>query len=253
MNNLKVVNQNGALLVSSVEVAEMVGMQHKNLLRLINNYAGVLTGSKLSPLDFFIESTYEDKKGQLRPCWLLTKKGCDMVANKLTGEKGILFTAQYVDTFDRMEQELKKQQTPKIPTTYKEALLELIAKEEENERLLLEAKKNEPLLSFAKMCSESEDSLLIREFAKLCKNNGIDIGEKRLFAKLREWNLIFKKKNEPMQKYIDSGLFTLSQKSVIVKGSVKMFVTMRVTPKGQQYILNKLENEGKEKAVLLGN
>lgn len=248
MNNLTVVNQNGTLLVNSVDVAEMVGKRHDHLMRDIRGYAAVLDVTpNLGTHDFFIESTYFTVQGKEAACFLLTKKGCDMVANKMTGTKGILFTAQYVDTFDRMEQELKKQQTPKIPTTYKEALLELIAKEEENERLQLEAKQNAPLVSFAQMCSESEDSLLVREFAKLCQNNGINIGEKRLFQKLRDWNMILKAKNEPMQRFIENGYFTISQKAKTINGSVKTFTTMRITPKGQQHILEKLE---KEKAAI---
>ncbi|MCX8167304.1 MAG: Rha family transcriptional regulator, partial [Candidatus Micrarchaeota archaeon] len=47
--------------------------------------------------------------GKERPCYLLTKKGCDMVANKMTGEKGVLFTAKYVTKFEEMEKQLKNQ------------------------------------------------------------------------------------------------------------------------------------------------
>ena len=60
-----------------------------------------------------------------------------MLANKLTGEKGILFTAKYVKRFNEMEQYIKEQQ-PKVPTTYKEALQQLLAQVEENEKLQIE-------------------------------------------------------------------------------------------------------------------
>ncbi len=53
-----------------------------------------------------------------------------MVANKMTGEKGIIFTAIYVTKFEEMERELKEQQ-PKLPTTYKEALQQLLIEVEE--------------------------------------------------------------------------------------------------------------------------
>ena len=59
---------------------------------------------KFSSVDFFIPHTYTDTKGEQRPCYLLTKKGCDMVANKMTGEKGVLFTAAYVTAFEKMRQ-----------------------------------------------------------------------------------------------------------------------------------------------------
>ena len=62
---------------------------------------------KIKPSDFFLESTYLDGKGEIRPCCLLTKKGCDMVANKLTGQKGVLFTAAYVTAFEQMRERIK--------------------------------------------------------------------------------------------------------------------------------------------------
>lgn len=108
MNQLKIVNQNGQLLVDSRDVAEMTEKQHKDLLRDIRNYIEILTGADLRSLDFFIESNYQDGKGESRPCFLLTRKGCDMVANKMTGEKGVLFTAAYVTKFEEMERELTR-------------------------------------------------------------------------------------------------------------------------------------------------
>ena len=90
--------------MDSRQVAEMVGKEHKNLIRDIRGYIDVLTSANLRPLDFFIETTYQDAKGEIRPYYLLTKKGCELVANKLTGEKGVLFTAAYVNKFNEMEQ-----------------------------------------------------------------------------------------------------------------------------------------------------
>ena len=101
---LKIVNQNGKLLADSKEVAEMIGKQHKNLLRDIQGYIKVIEdGSNLSSQDFFIESTYKNSQNKIQPCYKLTKQGCEMVANKMTGEKGILFTAEYVQAFNKME------------------------------------------------------------------------------------------------------------------------------------------------------
>ncbi|MDE6284185.1 MAG: phage regulatory protein/antirepressor Ant, partial [Bacilli bacterium] len=80
-----------------------------------------LTDAKLRSLKFFIPSTYKDKKGETRKCYLLTKQGCEFVANKMTGKKGNQFTAAYVTLFNKMEAAV---QTPKyyIPKTYSEAL-----------------------------------------------------------------------------------------------------------------------------------
>jgi phage regulatory protein, rha family len=101
MNELQLVNQSKSL--DSREVAEMVGKEHKNLLRDINNYVNILLSSNLSSIEFFSESTYEDSIGRTLPCYKVTKKGCEMIANKLTGKKGVLFTAAYVTKFNKME------------------------------------------------------------------------------------------------------------------------------------------------------
>ncbi|WP_336822989.1 Rha family transcriptional regulator [Sporosarcina sp. USHLN248] len=113
MNELKVISFEGQLVTESRLVAEMVDQQHKELLRTIRNYIGILTGAGLRSLDFFIPHTYQDAKKEVRPCFLITRKGCDMVANKMTGEKGVLFTAEYVTRFEEMEKELL---TPKVLT-----------------------------------------------------------------------------------------------------------------------------------------
>jgi len=112
MNQLNVINRNGQLLIDSREVATMTGKQHKDLLENIRGYIRHLTSGNFRPLDFFIESSYQDGKGEIRPCYLLTRKGCDMVANKMTGEKGVLFTAAYVSKFEEMESQLRQQ----VPT-----------------------------------------------------------------------------------------------------------------------------------------
>ncbi|MDN6067873.1 MAG: Rha family transcriptional regulator, partial [Staphylococcus equorum] len=116
------VKQKNELYVDSREVAEMVGKQHKNLIRDIENYEGViLQSSKLSLDDYFIQSTYLGGNNQNYKHYLLTKKGCDMVANKMTGAKGTLFTAMYVDAFHKMDEHIKQSQL-NVPQTPMQAL-----------------------------------------------------------------------------------------------------------------------------------
>lgn len=93
-------------LLNSREVAEMVEKQHKNLLSDIRGYVDELAGLKIQPSDFFQNSTYQDKNNRHRPCYLITKKGCEFIAHKLTGTKGTEFTAKYINRFHEMEQEL---------------------------------------------------------------------------------------------------------------------------------------------------
>lgn len=112
---LKVTASNGVEVIDSREVAEMTGKLHAHLMRDIKGYVEIIENSnesKFGSVDFFIPSTYTDSKGETRPRYLLTRKGCDMVANKMTGEKGVLFTAAYVTAFEEMQKRLKMSPSP---------------------------------------------------------------------------------------------------------------------------------------------
>lgn len=92
--------------ITSLEVAEMVGKQHKNLLADVKRYVKELNELKIQPVDFFSKSTYIDGKGEERPCYDVTKKGCEFIAHKLTGVKGTEFTAKYINRFHDMEEQI---------------------------------------------------------------------------------------------------------------------------------------------------
>lgn len=109
MSNLTLINHKGQYTIDSREVTEMIEVRHSDLLEKIGGYIQYLTNGNFRSLDFFVPSEYKDAKGETRPCYLLTRKGCDMVANKLTGEKGVLFTAAYVTKFEEMERAQKPQ------------------------------------------------------------------------------------------------------------------------------------------------
>ena len=117
--------------ITSLEVADMVGKEHNKLLRDVREYIDQLDESKIGHTDFFTESEYTDKANRKKPCYLVTKKGCEFIAHKLTGVKGTAFTAKYINRFHEMEDQLK----PKAPQTYLEALKALVAAEEAKEEL----------------------------------------------------------------------------------------------------------------------
>ena len=100
--------------LDSREVAEMVDMEHKLLLRKIygskdrNGYITILSKNQMEPTKYFIESTYIDAQGKERKNCQITKIGCELIAHKITREKGILFTARYVEKFHAMEEQLQE-------------------------------------------------------------------------------------------------------------------------------------------------
>ena len=97
--------------LSSMEVAEMVEMEHKYLMRNMRRFSDEMVGEKISPTDFWQDSTYTDSQNKERPCYLITKKGCEFIAHKMTGAKGTIFTARYINRFHDMENALKSQIT----------------------------------------------------------------------------------------------------------------------------------------------
>lgn len=97
------------ITITSLEVAEMVGKEHNKLLRDIRNYASQLAEAKIGLSDFFEESTYKDSTGRILPCFNVTKKGCEFIANKLTGTKGAVFTARFINRFHDMEDYIQKE------------------------------------------------------------------------------------------------------------------------------------------------
>lgn len=125
-------------------------------------------------------------------------------------------------------------------------------KQEQEARKLAENRlqRQQPLVNFAEACMASDKALLVREVAKLVSKQGILIGERRLYQKLREWKLIFQGKNEPYQEFIDRGYFEISQGVKENAGGSHAWLTMRVSPKGQVYIINRLKKENQKNLAI---
>lgn len=143
MDELKVFERDGIDVVDSRDVAQMIEKNHRDLMRSIHSYIEAMrksTERNFAPSDFFIENTYKDSTGRSLPCYLLTKKGCDMVANKMTGEKGVLFTAAYVTAFEKMRDTITNGALI-APKDYPSALRALADAEEK--RLALQAKNEQ--------------------------------------------------------------------------------------------------------------
>lgn len=189
--------------ITSMEVAEMVGKEHSKLLRDIRTYTEQLNEANLGLVDFFQESTYIDKKGETRPCYNVTKKGCEFIAHKLTGIKGTAFTARYINRFHDMEEELKPKSPAEMLVVYANQLLE-------NERRMntIESKVNEinaritthnedyfTIAGYASLrgvnIDTSKANMLGRKATKLSREYGYDIGKvtDTLFGKVNSYHL----------------------------------------------------------------
>lgn len=143
--------------ITTVEIAKMMETSHADILKKLEGrkdrkgYIQILNEGQMSVVDFFEKSTYKDAKGEERPCYRVTKKGCEFLANKFTGEKGILFTARYINRFHDMESALETQLVPAALQQfmeYQQSLMEELVKMNRSisDRLLaLETRKEEPI------------------------------------------------------------------------------------------------------------
>lgn len=257
MNNLKLVVDNGKLVADSRDVAEMIGKRHDNLVRDIDGYVDAISEnpkldspgntSILRASDFFIPSTYKQAgNGKAVKCYKLTKQGCEMVANKLTGKKGILFTATYVQQFNDMERELSRPHDSYMIADPVERALKWAEEEKVRQEQVKQLEEQKPMVVFANSVSVSHSDILIGELAKIVKQNGVsNIGQNRLFKWMRDHKYLISRAgtdyNMPTQKAMDMGLFRIKETTINHSdGHTSISKTPKVTGKGQIYFVNKL-------------
>jgi anti-repressor protein len=176
----------------------------------------------------YLTTLLKNQNGAGRPkkeyyLMLDTAKEMAMVENNEQGKK----VRQY---FIAVEKKVREMFT--IPKSLPEALrmaAELAEK--------IEADK--PKVLFAETCLGSNDSILIRELAKVCSKRGKVIGQNNLFRQLRKWNIL-NSNNEPYQEYIERGYFEVVERPIHTSDGTILKLTTKVLPKGQAYILNKI-------------
>lgn len=115
-----------------------------------------------------------------------------------------------------------------------------------NVQLSEKIEQDRPKVLFANAVETADTSILVGDLAKLIKQNGVDIGQKRLFDWLRENGYLIKSgnsRNMPTQKSMDMKLFEVKERTISnPDGSVRITKTTKVTGKGQQYFINKFLN-----------
>ena len=231
MNEI-VLSSNGGRM-SSLEIASITGKEHKNIMRDIRN----LLEQGVAALNFEL-GTYKDLNQQDRPCYHLTKKGCLILASGYDAK----LREKIIDRWEQLEVE-KQTGGFKIPQSYSEALKLAATQAEQIEEQQKQIEQQAPKVLFANAVETSQKSCLIGELAKILRQNGVDIGEKRLFQWLRQNGYLCsygERYNQPTQKSMDRELFEL-KKTTIQKPSGEVLVSMtpKVTGKGQIYFVNK--------------
>ena len=136
MNEIILQNKDGQILASSVEVAERFGKEHSKVKRSIQ----ALEKDVANFGEMFNLSYYEDSYGRKQEEYCMNRDGFSLIVMGFTGKKALEWKLKYINAFNRMEEQLKKQSVRALPTTYKEALLQLLEEVEKNEKLEEERK-----------------------------------------------------------------------------------------------------------------
>ena len=237
MKELVFRSEKGNPVTTSLLVAEKFEKNHRDVLETIRNLAAENSAAKF----LFIESQYENR-GKTYPMYVMNRDGFSLLVMGFTGSRALQFKLDFIEAFNKMEQIIKT--NLQLPQTYADALRQLAEQVEENDRqqrLLIEQK---PKVIFADAAATSTQSCLIGELAKILRQNGIEIGQNRLFDWLRANGYLCRygeKYNQPTQKAMELELFEVKKTSITKpNGTILITATTKVTGKGQVYFVNKL-------------
>ena len=172
----------------------------------------------------------------------MNKDGFTFLAMGFTGMDAGRFKEDYINAFNKMEQTIINGGFF-VPTSFREALLLAAEQQEVIEAQLRTISAQAPKALFADAVATSTQSCLIGELAKILRQNGIEIGQNRLFTWLRHNGYLCQsgeRYNQPTQMAMDMQLFEI-KKTTINKpdGSILVSATTKVTGKGQIYFVNK--------------
>lgn len=230
MNNSGIVEQK---YIDSREVAEMVGKQHNDLLKDIRRYVQQLGEGKISHTDFFTESQYTDKSNRQKPCYLVTKKGCEFIAHKLTGVKGTEFTAKYINRFHEMEDVIQTQ----LPSGNNLIALAVIEAQKMLEQKDKQIEEMTPKAEFFDAVADSKTAISMNEVAKVLSIKGY--GRNNLFEFLRNEGIL-DRFNVPYQRYVDCGWFRVIEQKYMKNGEQQISTKTLVYQKGVDAIRRKI-------------
>lgn len=242
--------ENNSMYTTTKDISEKFGKQHKNVLQAVRDLVAGNSAAK----NMFRESTYENR-GKQYPMYLVTRDGFTLLAMGFTGADALEWKMKYISAFNRMAEIIRnelnqlKKQVPQRGTKEFLSLALLDAQQiiEEQERKLIDA---QPAIVFHQAVAVTEDTILVREFAKLLtqalrkEGYNISIGEKKMFEWLRENDYLIKQKsnsfNMPTQKSVDMNLFMIKETTIQGDHGPRLNKTSKMTGKGQQYFMDKI-------------
>lgn len=245
MNELQICNDTQT--ISSREVAEMIEVtEHSKMLRKIDGINEILTKTNLASSDYWIESQYKAGNGEMRREYQVTKKGCELIAHKTEGEKGVIFTVRYMERFDEMEKYVQDSYMIADPIERAKRWIEEQREKEEIKQLTVIQQQQitelQPKATYYDLILQCADLLSITKIAKDYGKSGQWLNkllvEEKIQFKQGDIYLLY-------QKYAEKGYTsTKTQNFVDDKGNTRAKVHTYWTQKGRIFIYELLKSKG---------
>lgn len=236
MNDIILSTQNGEPVVSSRQIAENFDKNHRDVLRAVDN----LKEDVRNFAQMFFETTVPDSYGREQRAYLMNRDGFTLLAMGFTGKAALEWKLKYIAAFNEMEKKLTEQ-----PQLTRSQLLAtaLIAAHEELEEKDKQIETMKPKALFADAVSASKKSILVGELAKLLSQNGINIGQNRLFDWMRKNGYLIKDPkrsdyNLPTQRSMEMGLFEIKETTIQHSDHISINRTPKISGRGQVYFVN---------------
>jgi len=243
MKELVFRSEKGNPVTTSRMVAEKFGKRHADVIRAIENTISQMSDNQRERTFALTQSLVAMPNGSYReaPIYTMSRDGFSLLVMGFTGSKALQFKLDFIEAFNKMEEIIKSSFA--LPQTYSEALRQLAEQVEESEKQKQIIAEQAPKALFADAVATSKQSCLVGELAKILRQNGVEIGQNRLFSWLRENGFLCQggeRYNQPTQRAMEMDLFEV-KKTTINKpdGSILVSTTTKVTGKGQVYFVNK--------------
>lgn len=226
-----------------MQIAEVTGKRHCDVLEAIRTMepAWEAVRGRKFPLTFRITQLPNGAERK-DPMYQLNKTECLYVATKFNDEA----RAKLVIRWEELERE-RMMGGFHIPQNFSDALRLAAEQAEKMEAQQKQIESMRPKAMFADAVATSDRSCLVAELAKILQQNGVNIGQNRLFDWLRKNGYLCSKGeyyNQPTQRAMEMGLFEVKKTSITKPdGSVLVTTTTKVTGKGQIYFVNKFLSE----------
>ena len=236
MSDIVLSMQSGEPVASSRQIADNFEKRHDHVMRDIDAMKKDVPNFG----EMFFETTAPDSYGREQRTYLMNRDGFTLLAMGFTGKAALEWKLKYIAAFNEMEKKLADQ-----PQLTRSQLLAtaLIAAHEELEEKDKQIETMKPKVLFADAVSASKKSILVGELAKLFSQNGINIGQNRLFDWMRKNGYLIKDPkrsdyNLPTQRSMEKGLFEIKETTIQHSDHVSINRTPKVTGKGQVYFVN---------------